>query len=67
MISCKDCEYSEKKKKTDGLYLPLQRCFKSAPAANSANDGPALYPLVSLDNDGCFEGKPIAAPKKSGK
>ena len=68
MILCKDCEYSEKKAKADGSLVLLQRCLKNVPVANSGGNE-ASYPIVNLDNDGCFEGKAPApkAPKNGNK
>ena len=64
IVKCKDCEYSEKKQKVDGTFLPLQRCLHAAPVANGEGN-PGIWPMVNLDNDACADGKTATAKPKT--
>ena len=64
LVKCVDCDFAGNKTKSDGTREGLQNCEKNAPEANQSEGGAALYPIVTLSQDGCHEGR---APVKSGK
>lgn len=67
-VKCVDCEFVGQKANAAGESNPVQRCEKSAPEANQADEGLARYPIVELSDGGCHEGKAVPPrPKESDK